>query len=107
MPEKTNGLIQTIEALWGGAATVLLAAAIGRLMWHSGEVRQGRRKFIGPELFWELPVAVGMAIIGEGLSGYLDLGPPMSTGIIAALAYLGPRGAEVLIAKLLKARPDS
>jgi hypothetical protein len=90
MPEKTNGLIQTIEALWGGAATVLLAAAIGRLMWHSGEVRQGRRKFIGPELFWELPVAVGMAIIGEGLSG-----------------YLGPRGAEVLIAKLLKARPGS
>ncbi|WP_234841711.1 phage holin family protein [Sinorhizobium meliloti] len=55
-----------------------------------------RRKFFGKELLWGMPIAVGMAFIGEALALWLALEQPMATGLIAALAYLGPRGSEVL-----------
>ncbi|WP_444668420.1 phage holin family protein [Cereibacter changlensis] len=102
MPDK--GLIDTLNALWGGALTTLIAALMGRLMYHSGEVKARRRRFFGREILWELPVAVGMAIIGEALSRYLGLESPVSTGLVAALAYLGPRGAEAMIERLLRGR---
>ena len=46
---------------------------------------------------WEVPVAVGMAIIGEAVATYLGLTQPVSTGLVAMLAYLGPRGTEALL----------
>lgn len=38
-----------------------------------------------------------MAIIGEAIASYLGLTQPVSTGLVATLAYLGPRGAETLL----------
>lgn len=96
MPEP-HGLINAIDQLMGGALTTLFGAFTGRLMWHAGEVRQGKRRFFGREILWEVPVAIGMAMIGEGVSSYFNLGQPMSTGVVAVLAYLGPRGAETLL----------
>ncbi|MDX1016769.1 hypothetical protein GOL25_28130 [Sinorhizobium medicae] len=78
------------------AATTMIGALVGRLMWHTNEVRKMRRKFFGKELLWEMPIAVGMAFIGEALASWFALEQPMATGLIAALAYLGPRGSEVL-----------
>ncbi|ULB10745.1 phage holin family protein [Cereibacter azotoformans] len=102
MPEK--GLIDTMTALWGGAVATLIAAFVGRLMYHTSEVRAHRRPFFGWELLWEIPVAVGMAVIGEALSRYLGLDSPVSTGLVATLAYLGPRGAEALIERLIRGK---
>lgn len=99
-----SGLISWMNSVTGGAVTTLAGAVAGRLMWHSGEVRSGKRQFFGKELLWEAPVAVGMAIIGEGLAGYMDLAQPASTALVAMLAYLGPRGAEALMGKWLAAR---
>ncbi|RYC10190.1 phage holin family protein [Ciceribacter ferrooxidans] len=99
MPEKFSTLTEMLNSWVGGAGTTMIGALIGRLMWHTNEVKKDRRKFFGKELLWELPIAIGMAIIGEGLSRYLGLAQPVSTGLIAALAYLGPRGAEVLLMK--------
>lgn len=96
MPEKFSTLTEMLNSWVGGAGTTMIGALIGRAMWHGNEARKGKRRFFGPELFWELPIAIGMALIGEGLSSWLGLGQPTSTGLIAALAYLGPRGAEVL-----------
>jgi hypothetical protein len=93
--------IEMINNLFGGAVTTLIGAFTGRLMYHSGEVKLGRRRFFGKELLWEIPVAVGMAIIGDGIASYLGLGQPVSTGLVAMLAYLGPRGAETLLAAWL------
>lgn len=104
MPDKYNSLVGLLDAWFGGAATTLIGALIGRAMWHAQEVRKARRKFIGWELLWELPIAVGMALIGEGLASWLQFGQPVSTGLIAALAYLGPRGAEVLFMRWFGAR---
>lgn len=95
MPD--NSFIETINHLFGGAITTLIGAFTGRLMWHSGEVKLGNRRFFGKELLWEIPVAVGMALIGDAAANHMGLTQPVSTGFVATLAYLGPRGAESLL----------
>jgi hypothetical protein len=101
----TDGsFIETINSFFGGALTTLIGAFTGRLMYHSGEVKLGRRHFFGKELLWEIPVAIGMAIIGEAVATYLGLTQPVSTGLVATLAYLGPRGAEAVICAWLGRR---
>lgn len=62
-----------LNAWGGGALFTIVGAMMGRAMWHSNEARKGRRKFIGIELLWEIPVAFGMAFIGEGISSYLNV----------------------------------
>ena len=99
-----GSFIETINSFFGGALTTLIGAFTGRLMYHSGEVRLGRRRFVGKELLWEIPVAVGMAIIGEAVASYLGLTQPVSTGLVATLAYLGPRGTEALLCAWLGRR---
>ncbi|SIS50987.1 hypothetical protein SAMN05878426_101200 [Phaeovulum vinaykumarii] len=47
------------------------------------EVRSGRRPFFGRELWWEIPIAVGMAIIGEGVGAGLALDRGTTNGVIA------------------------
>ena len=98
----TDGsFIETINSFFGGALTTLIGAFTGRLMYHSGEVKLGRRRFVGKELLWEIPVAVGMALIGDAAANYMGLTQPVSTGFVATLAYLGPRGAEAVLASWL------
>lgn len=65
MSQKYSSLIELLNAWFGGAATTMIGAMVGRLMWHTNEVRKMRRKFFGKELLWEMPIAVGMAFIGE------------------------------------------
>jgi hypothetical protein len=95
MPD--DSFIETINHLFGGAITTLIGAFTGRLMWHSGEVKLGNRRLFGKELLWEIQVAVGMALIGDSAANYIGLTQPVSTGFVATLAYLGPRGAESLL----------
>lgn len=99
MSEKYQSFTELLNAWIGGAGTTLLGAAIGRAMFHVSEASKAKRRFFGIELAWELPIALGMALIGEGLAAWLTLSQPTTTGLIAALAYLGPRGAEVLFLK--------
>lgn len=104
MDDNPQGLVQSFNSIFGGALTTLAGAFIGRAMWHSGEVKAKRRRLLGWELLWEIPIAIGMAIIGEGLGSWLGLGPPASTAVVAVLSYLGPRGAEALLEKWIAAR---
>ena len=96
-----QSFLETLNGLFGGTLTTLIGAFTGRLMWHSGEVKLGNRRFFGKELLWEIPVAVGMALIGEAAARYIGLSQPVSTGFVATLAYLGPRGAEAMLAAWL------
>ncbi|CDZ43207.1 Hypothetical protein NGAL_HAMBI1146_59800 [Neorhizobium galegae bv. officinalis] len=107
MSDKYNSLIELLNAWMGGAMTTILAAMVGRAMWHGSEARKGHRKFFGVELLWEFPVALGMALVGESIASYLNIGQPASTGLIAALAYLGPRGTEVLFNKWIARKGTS
>lgn len=101
MQEETKGIVDALTAIFGPAAVSLVAAAVGRLMYHTGEVKAKRRKLFGRELIWEVPVAVGMAFVGEGVAAYLQLDHAARTATIAVLAYLGPRGAEALLSRVL------
>ena len=98
---QEESFIELINNVFGGAITTLIGAFTGRLMYHSGEVKLGKRRFFGKELLWEIPVAVGMALIGDAAANYMDLTQPVSTGFVATLAYLGPRGAEAVLASWL------
>lgn len=108
MSEKYQTFTEMLNAWWGGGITTFIAAFFGRLMFHQTEVRNGRRNFLGPEMIWELPLAVGMALIGEGVCFYLEAGPMLRPAIVGALAYIGPRGAEALIMRWLSSHipPD-
>lgn len=99
MSENYLTFAEMIDAWLGGAGLTLVGAALGRVMWHVQQARKGFRKFIGREIVYELPIALGMALIGEGLASWLNLQQPASTGLIAMGAYLGPRGAEVTLTK--------
>lgn len=99
------GLIQSIQQLIGGGATALAAAVVGRLMWHASEARARRRPLLSLALIWELPLAVGMALIGDGLGAYLDLSRDVTVGLIALLSYLGPRGAGAILERWISGRP--
>ncbi len=99
--QEPNGLIGLLDQLTGGTITLVIGGLMGRLMWHVGEVRQGKRRFFGKEILWEIPVAVGMAMVGEAVASYFGLGQPINTGLVAVLAYLGPRGLESLFASWL------
>ena len=105
MSQNYSSLIELLTAWGGGAATTMIGALVGRLMWHTNEVRKMRRKFFGKELLWEMPIAVGMAFIGAALASWLALEQPMASGLIA-LADLGPRGSEVLFMRWFAAKLD-
>lgn len=95
--QSSGGLIGWMQAFFGAGATTIIAAGLGRLVYHSGEVRAGRRPAIGLHLIWEVPTAVVMALVAESLAAYLNLPPQVTTGVVAVLAYLGPRGARDVI----------
>lgn len=96
MVEPETGLIEAISNAIGGAATTLVAAFVGRVMFHAGEVRAKRRRILSFDLAWEVPLAIGMALIGDALGDYLDLENTVRVGLIAVLSYLGPRGASAM-----------
>lgn len=97
----TGGLIGALQALFGAATTTLLAAGLGRLVYHGNEVRAGRRPLLGRHLVWEVPTAVTMALVAEALASHLGLSPQVTTGVVAVLSYLGPRGAWALAERWL------
>lgn len=105
MNDPNTGLIGAAQAMLGGAATSLVAAGLGRLVYHGHEVRAGRRSLFGWHFVWEVPTAVVMAIVAESVSGYLGLSPQTTTGVVAVLSYLGPRGAQAMGERLFLARP--
>ena len=96
----TDGtIVGVLQNMFGGAATTIIGAMMGRLMWHTSEVKKQNRRFFGKELLWELPVAFGMGVFGEGAADYFQLSDTAGVALIVALAYLGPRGIEVLFTR--------
>lgn len=89
MSDWTETMMAALAKAWP-----LGAGVIGRLMFHTREAQAGRRRFWGRELLFELPMAVGMSLIGYSLSQWLALPGPVAAGVIGALAYLGPRAID-------------
>ena len=91
---------QTLDLI---GATLILAY-IGRLLWHVGEVQRGRRRFFSTHLLWEVVTAIGVGLVADGVVEHVGLTGGPKTAAVVAIAYLGPRGLEALIARLLDNR---
>jgi len=94
--DANTGLIGALQAMFGGAATTLIAASLGRLVYHGHEVRHGRRPLFGRHLVWEVPTAVVMALVAESVRrSIVGLGQQVTTGVVAVLGLSGaPRCAR-------------
>lgn len=97
-----QGISWLMKMMQGGGMAAFAASVAGRLMWHVGEVRKGGRKFFSKELLWEIPIAIGMGLVGAGFAEYMQFSGNVETGLVAGLSYLGPRGIEALLDKWLK-----
>jgi hypothetical protein len=65
---------------------------IGRSIAHARAVQLGRRHVFSLALMWELPVAIGMAKVGQAAAEWAGLtSPNMRDGAVIAIAYIGPR----------------
>jgi len=105
MNQEDQKLISTaLDTVFGGLFTTIFSASMGRLMWHAREVRQGRRKFLSVEILWDVPIAIGMAIVAEGIGAYFEFSRPITSALVAVCAYLGPRGFEVWAERILSGR---
>ena len=82
----------------------VIMAYIGRLAWHASEVQRGRRRWWSAHLVWELIAAVAIGLVADGVAAHLGLSGAPRTAAIVAIAYLGPRGLEDLVGRLLAAR---
>jgi hypothetical protein len=105
LPPPDPGLIETFHRILGGAATAILAAFLGRAMYHAGEVRAGRRAALSWGLLWELPLLFGMALIGDAVGSYAAASREVTIGLISVLSYLGPKGAGALFEKWASRKP--
>ena len=87
-----------LRSILSGTGLTIVAAYFGRMMWHVNMVRLGHRRFFSRYLIFELFIAIGMGLIGDGIAEYLEVRGKVATAIVVTIAYLGPRGIEVLLA---------
>lgn len=100
-PIQPGGLIGWMQAMFGGGATTVIVAGLARFLWHGQEAKAGRRPWIGGHLWMEIPTAIVMALVAEAVGGWLDLSQSATTGIVAVVSYLGPRGLRDLLDRWL------
>ncbi len=81
----------------------IVAGIAGRLMFHGREAQAGRRKFWGREMPFELLIAVAMGLVGSSLCAWLALDGAVSSGVVSAVAYLGPRAIDTLFDRAMAA----
>jgi hypothetical protein len=72
------------------AASAAGAGALGLLGRALHWVRRDSRP-IGWSLLWEVPVAIGMGIIGKGIGDYFGLNDFPEYAVTIGTAYIGPR----------------
>lgn len=76
-------------------------AGLGRLMWHVQEVSRGRRQFFSLWLIWELITALACGFVAVGIAEYLGFAGNVAIAVVIVVSYLGPRGIEALLERVL------
>lgn len=94
------GLWNTLIAKYGAAATAWALAFLGRLSWHARQVQLGKRKALSRHLLLDVPAALAIGVIGNGIASYFGLGPEIKSGLIAYLGWLGLSGADDLVREI-------
>lgn len=106
MSDAPQTITELLNTWVGGAFTTVIAATVGRIMFHAQEVRRAKRKPFGKELIWELPAALGIGMLADGVSSYMGASGSTATAVAVGLGYLGPRGIEALFQKWFEKKID-
>lgn len=72
---------------WFAAALSSALGLIGRLMYLANE----RRQPVSWSLVWEIPIAIGMGLIGRGIGEYVGATGFVLFSLSIVTAYIGPR----------------
>lgn len=83
------------ESAWAEALGIALA--IGAAFCGRAMAMGLQRPVIGWGLLWEVPVVIGMGVIGSGAADWLQLHGSRSGALIAVMGYLGPTGVMPLL----------
>lgn len=68
---------------------------LGRLIALASTVRRP----LGWCLLWEVPLAIGLGVIGKGFADWLGLSGFPSYAVTIAVSYVGPRGLDIALAR--------
>lgn len=79
------------------AASGLSAGALGLVGRMVALGASGKNQGFTLSLLWELPIALGMGTIGEGISQYLHLTGYVNYAMVISVAYVGPRIIDTLL----------
>ena len=88
------------QPAWSAALTWFLAG-MGRLLWHIQEVQKSRRRFFSWHLIWEVMTALAIGFVADGLAAWLGQTGKVAIGIVVVVSYLGPRGIEMAIERMI------
>lgn len=55
-------------------------------------------------LLWEVPIAIGMGVIGTGLADWLKLGGFVHFAVVIAVSYTGPRALDIVLARYAESK---
>ena len=81
-------------AHWAWAAG---GGLLGRAMYHSRQVLDGKQKPFSWVLLFNLPIAIGMGFFGHGISDYFGLTGDPEIAVTIASGYLGPWAIDLLL----------
>lgn len=111
MPPEIKGQLDIMRSFLAGLAGLVPTAFIARVLWHHRLVKLGHRRFWSWDLLWELPTAALSAVVGSGVAawavewfGISDVGRAfvIANAIVGVCAWMGPRGLEALLCRLLE-----
>jgi hypothetical protein len=85
-----------------GSGLSFMWAAVGRLMFHARQVQQGRRRLFSKSLMLELPIALGMGMVGAGVAELWGFQGHVRDAVLVSAGFVGPRAIEQTIERLLK-----
>lgn len=85
-----------------GSSLSFIWAGVGRLMFHARQVQQGRRRLFSKSLMLELPIALGMGMVGAGVAEWWGLQGQVRDAILVSAGFVGPRAIEQTIERMLK-----
>ncbi|HIP78377.1 MAG TPA: hypothetical protein EYH07_07935 [Kiloniellaceae bacterium] len=90
-----------LKAFLATLSAFSIGALVGRLAYHTMQVKAGKRRFWSIDLFWELPLALFCGSVAGAIGIYLALPPLVTFGLCSLVGYLGPRGVEVIVYRVI------
>jgi len=57
------------------------------------------RRPMGWSLLWEVPLAIGLGVVGKGLADWLGLAGFPNYAVTIAVSYVGPRCLDIALAR--------